>query len=199
MKTSLVLLWLYLSTALSNHHEPCTPRTLSTAIPPSRPNFNASLLAQNLEEAIRRSSNFTQAARHILSNQWDIAGAILATPSEHVLALNLNSRLRLFFNRTPETQAFWTGFEATSKGWGAPFKDCHFFAGSWFHVFANEGSGGAKVGLFAPVALDECDGGVAEIFGGPHKCRPNQMVSGWATPFGRLVVNQLVSGTQWRT
>uniref|UniRef100_A0AAR5PL55 G-protein coupled receptors family 3 profile domain-containing protein n=1 Tax=Dendroctonus ponderosae TaxID=77166 RepID=A0AAR5PL55_DENPD len=175
MKTSLVLLSLYLSTVLSNHQEPCTTRTLSSTVPPSRLNFNASFLVQNIEEELHRSSNFTSAARNILSRQWDIAGAILATPKEHILALNLNSRLRMFVNQTPETQLFWRVFEATASGWGAPFKDCHFFGGSWLYIYAYGGSRGAKIGLFAPVVLDECDGGIAEIFGGPHKCRENQM------------------------
>ncbi|ERL87068.1 hypothetical protein D910_04469 [Dendroctonus ponderosae] len=175
MKTSLVLLSLYLSTVLSNHQEPCTTRTLSSTVPPSRLNFNASFLVQNIEEELHRSSNFTSAARNILSRQWDIAGAILATPKEHILALNLNSRLRMFVNQTPETQLFWRVFEATASGWGAPFKDCHFFEGSWLYIYAYGGSRGAKIGLFAPVVLDECDGGIAEIFGGPHKCRENQM------------------------
>lgn len=182
MKRHFNFLLLLLATVHSENltnHEDCKIRFLSNNVAPTRLSYNATKLVKDIGSKLLRNSqnmNFSSASRQLLSMQPDISGVILTRADERFLALNINSRLKIFPNRTAETDGFWKSFDVTTEGWGKPFKDCSFFARSWFYVYTYRVSD-LRIGLYVTLNLDRCDNSISEIFGERHRCDDSQMVS----------------------
>ncbi|CAH1133680.1 unnamed protein product [Ceutorhynchus assimilis] len=175
MKTPSTFLLLLLAT-VNSKYEACKIRTLSNNVTPTRLNYNATKLVDDTATKLLKNSqnmNFSLASRKLLSMQPDIAGVILTRVDERILALKINSRLRIFPNRTAETDVFWKAFNE-ADGWGKPFKDCIFLANSWFYVYKHPVRK-LGIGLFITIDLNQCDRDLEEIFGGPDKCDDSQI------------------------
>ncbi|XP_050307291.1 probable G-protein coupled receptor 158 isoform X2 [Anthonomus grandis grandis] len=176
MKTTFILLFLLFAVADSKNqtrpHDDCKIRILSNNVPATGLNYNVSKLIKEIGDDLLKNPhgmNFSLTSRKLLASRADVFGVILRkTNDASVLALNINSRLRIFPNRTAETDVFWRTFDSTD-GWGKPFKDCDYFSYSWFYVYAHRLSD-LKIGLFIKLDLDQCDDRLKEIFGGGHKC-----------------------------
>lgn len=171
---------LFLATVYSRNltqHEDCKIRFLSNPVAPTRLKYNVTNLVKDIGSKLLRNTknmNFSTASRNVLSLQPDISGIALSKIDERILALNINSRLKIFRNQTLETDVFWKAFSSSSDGWGKPFQDCNFFSANWFYVYVYSVKS-VRVGVFIALNPDRCDNNIAEIFGGPHKCDTTQM------------------------
>ncbi|XP_066247821.1 metabotropic glycine receptor isoform X1 [Euwallacea similis] len=180
-------LFLLLSAVYSTYqsrHENCKIRTLSNVITPTRLNNNMTALVTNIERKLGENSqnmNISLTFRKLLWTQPDISGLILLKGNERMLALNVQSHLKTFSNRSAETEIFWTAFTSTEDGWGKPIKECIFSGGHWFYIYAHRRLT-IKIGLFFKIELDQCDVNLSEIFGGLHKCDETQKCVGGQDP-----------------
>ncbi|XP_049822451.1 probable G-protein coupled receptor 158 isoform X2 [Aethina tumida] len=167
--TFLLLISLASGTVTEHDDDECTTRFLTNATAPSG-------LSRDLNETLDRIGDSLNAGRNLSATSWDLVsfnprleGVILGTHKYEILALNINKRLKIFPNRTTETESFWKSYKTGGKGWRRPFKDCHFFRRSWFYVYNFE-IGDVNGSLFVKVVLNQCDVGLKEIFNGTHRC-----------------------------
>lgn len=168
----------------SKHHkyEECKNRFLSSPTAPTRLNYNITHLAQHINEQIHNKVyNFSTISRHILQQHTNVLGIILINNSEQILALNVSGRLRIFPNRTSDTEIFWQAYNKNNiewgGGWGAPFKTCHFPQHTWFYCYFLR-TDNLSVGLFLKLHVNQCDDQFEEIFNGKHLCQePTTYVS----------------------
>lgn len=167
MNEAVVLLLFITSVNAGNNYEDCQTRFLSKPTTPSRLILNVSTLANSIIS--RLSHNSTLMARETLSQYPEIRGLILTSPKEQILAFNITRRLRIFPNRTTDTEMFWLSLENTKNGWSPAFKVCHFLKGDWFYGFVVR-KGNSTVELFLDLNLNQCDEELVEIFQEPQKC-----------------------------
>ncbi|XP_031342266.1 uncharacterized protein LOC116170179 [Photinus pyralis] len=177
MKTAAALLFLLITAsvskiALSLHSGTnCETRTFPEPRIASDLSFDISFEVNKIvAEISRNNSNFSDISQQVLSLHPEITGIILSSSVRlPILSLNIRERLKIFPNRTIETDVFWRTFETTNNGWGAPFLDCNFLQGVWFYAYVLK-SADVGLGLFVPIKLNQCDYELADIFGGPHQC-----------------------------
>ncbi|KAF2894358.1 hypothetical protein ILUMI_11814 [Ignelater luminosus] len=159
------------SISLISNGAPCETKTLSEPRAATGLNFDISFEINNLVlEVSRNNTNFSDISQQLLSTHPQIVGVILSSTIRlPTLSLNVRGRLKVFPNRTAETDVFWKTFDAPHNGWAPPFRDCNFLQGIWFYAYILK-SADIGLGLFIPVKLNQCDFGLSDIFGGPHQC-----------------------------
>ncbi|XP_063902350.1 metabotropic glycine receptor isoform X3 [Zophobas morio] len=168
MNEAVVVLFLVLTAVYAgNNNEDCKIRFLSKPTAPSRLNLNVTAITTSFFHNL--SSNFSDVAYRTLSAHSQIVGLIIKSPNERNLALNINNSLRIFPNKTLETNTFWKSFENGTQGWTPAFKDCRFLKGNWFYGFVTT-RGNLSTELFLKLDLNQCDETLEEIFGGFQKC-----------------------------
>lgn len=148
----------------------CQSRFLSSTASPTGLTYNVSGLAKGTVHRFGQNHNISTISRELLSEHRDILGVILVTKQDSALALNISGRLKVFPNRTAETDIFWRSFNLTEDGWGRPFKDCDFLRAWMYSYFVKRSDHG--VGLFVEIDLNQCDGALGEIYNGTHRCDP---------------------------
>lgn len=162
-----VVLLLLLTSVYAHDNEDCKIRFLSKPTTPSRLNFNLTAVTSSI--FANSNSNFSDIARLTLSTHPEILGLILKSSNEQILALNVAKRLRIFPNKTTESEVFWTSGGNYTQGWTPAFKTCHFLKGNWFYGFVAAKSNFTAV-LFLNLYLNQCDDNLEEIFGRTQKC-----------------------------
>ncbi|XP_074029464.1 G-protein coupled receptor 158 smog isoform X1 [Leptinotarsa decemlineata] len=175
MKENLFILVLLISTNAENPQDDhCKSRFLSNPTVPTRLNLIPAQIAQSIQQNINQHhGNFSEISRQTLLQHNEILGVILTSKFQHALALNVSKRLKIFPNRTAETEKFWTSLEMDKSGWGRALKDCDFLH-SWVYVYVSK-SPSSTVGLFLKIDLNQCDKELGEIFNGSHICHEETM------------------------
>lgn len=158
--------------------ETCEIRHLSKPlIPPI--NYSTAI---NSILSLRNSTNFSVAVSEVFSKNIDIRGVILKS-SFSALALNVRGEVKIYTNRTKETEGFWETYDLAAKEWTVPFKDCHVFRRTWFYAYVTKTAADDGFGFFVPIKLDQCNPQLEEIFGRKHQCNPETTtVSTFPTP-----------------
>ncbi|XP_018576107.1 probable G-protein coupled receptor 158 isoform X2 [Anoplophora glabripennis] len=146
----------------------CQSRFLSNTVSPARLTTDVSSLARGIASKIGQNHNISTISRELLSDHRDVLAVILVTKQDSALALNISGRLKIFPNRTVETDIFWRSFNLTDNGWGRPFKDCNFLR-TWLYSYFFK-SAGYGVGLLIGIDLNQCDRTLSEIYNGTHRC-----------------------------
>ncbi|KAG5885164.1 hypothetical protein JTB14_037473 [Gonioctena quinquepunctata] len=175
MKENLVFLVLLISAKAENsfQHEHCHTRFLSHPTVPTRLNLEVERIVDNIQASInQKHENFSTISRGILMQNSGLLGVIITSKTEHALALNVSSRLKIFPNKTAGTDAFWTSMDMNKSGWGKAFKDCAFLQ-SWVYSYILKST--SSIGLFFGVDLNQCDMELGEIFNGTHRCHEESM------------------------
>ncbi|CAH1183725.1 unnamed protein product [Phaedon cochleariae] len=176
MKENLILLLLLITARADNsvQNDRCQSRVLSHPTIPARLNQNITKLAETIDQRLSRSENFSSVARDLFLENGAMLGVAAMSPSnEYALALNVSKRLKIFPNRTVETEVFWTSLNMSRSGWGRAFKDCDYLR-TWVYCFVLKTSG-RSVGVFVKIDVNQCDDRQREIFNGTHKCHRDTM------------------------
>ncbi|KAK4880411.1 hypothetical protein RN001_008557 [Aquatica leii] len=149
----------------------CESKVLSEPRTATGLNFDISFEVNKIVvEISRNNSNFSDISQQVLTLHPEISGVILSSSTRFpILSLNIRERLKIFPNRTAETDIYWRSFDGTQNGWAPPFKDCYFLPDKWFYAYILK-SADIGLGLFMPLQLNQCDFGLSDIFGGPHRC-----------------------------
>ncbi|XP_076270296.1 G-protein coupled receptor 158 smog isoform X1 [Rhynchophorus ferrugineus] len=181
IKTFTIFFLVIASVASQNltQNEECKVRVIANSVAATRLETEIEHLAVRVsdhlvDDASTKEGNLSTLLRDVFTEQSRVVGILIDRAKERTLALNINSRLKIFKNKTAETDWFWASFERTSERWGRPFNDCKFFATKWFHVFVKRAEN-IKVALFVELDLDQCNTDISEIFNGSHKCDNTQV------------------------
>lgn len=174
MNAALCLALLALTSATPpSRNDTCRVRHLSKPTAPSGLSFNASQATYEIYHKVvnHKAFDFASVSGDIFRRDGEVAGVILTSArTRGGLALNLTGRLQVFANRTDETEPFWASFNRSKgSGWMPLFKDCFYFPEQWFYGYVLRTSD-ISIGLFMRVRLNPCDGDLAEIFEGNHRC-----------------------------
>ncbi|CAH1138703.1 unnamed protein product [Phyllotreta striolata] len=171
----LIFLLLILSTAhaeKSSHHDFCQARFLSRPTVPTGLIVDVETLMENVYKRMESMEGellekFSELSRDVLQRRG-VLGILYASKGRRLLGLNVTKRLKIFPNRTVETDVFWDSLNGTKTGWGRAFKDCNFLR-AWVYSYAWR-TVDSTLGIFLEVDLDQCNGALAEIFNGTHNC-----------------------------
>ncbi|XP_056630766.1 probable G-protein coupled receptor 158 isoform X1 [Diorhabda sublineata] len=156
-----------------NNHDHCQSRILPNPTIPTRLNINLNYLLVDINKKFGKLNNITALSREILQND-KVLGVIFFSNAHNLLALNVSKRLKIFYNRTAETETFRESLNVTKNGWGKAFKDCDFLK-TWVYPFTFT-TFNTTIGLFIQVDLNQCDDGLADIFNGSHNCNRETML-----------------------
>ncbi|CAH1109091.1 unnamed protein product [Psylliodes chrysocephalus] len=172
MNETFIFLLLILLTAHAknppSHHEFCQSRVLSHPTIPTRLNIDVERLVEHVNKKLEEKlENFSLVSRDILQHSG-ILGVAFTSKGHHLLGLNVSKRLKIFPNRTTETEIFWNALNGTKSGWSRAFKDCDFLH-TWVYSYVTS-SLESTVGIFVQIILNQCDEELAEIFNGTHNC-----------------------------
>lgn len=153
------------------NNEICEPKILSKPRIATNLNFEISFEVHNIFKSLANNhTNYSTISKEVLSGSPQIFGIFLASENKSPsLALNLRGRLKVFPNRTIETEIFWSAFGNATNGWNPPFRDCVLLPRTWYHLYVSKHSN-ASVGVFIPLKVNQCDPDLEEIFGGADKC-----------------------------
>ncbi|XP_072377192.1 metabotropic glycine receptor isoform X1 [Diabrotica undecimpunctata] len=174
MNENLILFLLLLGTtgaANFNHYDNCQSKILSDPTIPTRLTIDVEEIVEDVHNNLEKNDNFSNLSREILKKNG-VLGVLFISKTNHALALNVSKRLKIFPNRTSETEYFWNALNGTS-GWGKAFKDCDFLQ-SWVYSYTSR-THNHSVGLFIEIELNQCHEELEEIFNGSHNCHRDSM------------------------
>lgn len=172
-----ILAFFFLSTVLAadTHDANCTYERLPEALPAPRLTHNVSDVAADLVSRSKKNQTLVVITRLVLSRSSDILGVLIFGRYETGLALNVSGRMKVFLNRTAETDAFWKAQNLTDGGWGKPFKECSLLGVWLYHYFYKSEDGSYRVHLFVRIDLNQCDDSLSAIYNGSHRCDRSTM------------------------
>ncbi|KAK9888465.1 hypothetical protein WA026_000713, partial [Henosepilachna vigintioctopunctata] len=151
-------------------NDTCQIKFLSRQAPSSGLTFNASQATYEIYHKVvnNKSFNFANISREILAQRRDVVGVVITRNNNYGLGLNISGRLKVFPNRTTETEVFWKSFGQSETGWTPLFMDCYFFRNQWFYGYMLKTSD-ISIGLFIKVYLNPCDESLLGIIP-KHRC-----------------------------
>ncbi|CAH0557756.1 unnamed protein product [Brassicogethes aeneus] len=167
MNEALAFLFFLTTVSLTKSENDCAARFLSYPVAPTRLSYNSSF--SYIHQNVHGTEQWQNITREIFARNPDIEGLILSTETKAILALNIKERLKIFPNKTSETEMFWDSHKAADLGWNKPFKDCNFYRNQWFYVYSFK-TAPFRVSLFIKIRLNQCDKAQEEIFNGTHRC-----------------------------
>ncbi|XP_044752083.1 probable G-protein coupled receptor 158 isoform X2 [Coccinella septempunctata] len=172
MNEALLFLLLLLNPAFttSTRNDTCQIKFVSRQTPSSGLTFDASQVTYEIYHKVVNNNlfKFANISRDIITRRKEVVGVIITKTKEYNLALNISGRLKVFPNRTSETEGFWRSFSESKTGWTPLFMDCYFFRSQWFYGYVLKTSD-ISIGLFVRVILNPCDESLEGILP-KHRC-----------------------------